>query len=86
MVKMTELNGLFDELLSPCHVRGPAQDNDKSEEPAGQKETTDNTDSREGISAWTKDLRHRILTVGSPARFGAAITPPDGHKTAGVSP
>ena len=85
VVEMAELNRLFDELFSACHIRGPAKDDEKTDAPAGQKKTTDNTDSRDGIGA--TDGRSAALNDDRVARLvGAAITPPDGHKSAGISP
>jgi hypothetical protein len=67
VVKMAELNGLFDEFLGACYIGRPADDYEEADRPAGQKQDADNAGSREGIGATAEYLRHRTLTVGCPS-------------------
>ena len=67
VVRVAELKRLFDELVGARHVRRTSEDHDETDQAAGQEERADNTDVRESVGAATKDLRHRMLTVGAPA-------------------
>jgi hypothetical protein len=67
VVKVAELDWLFDEFLSARHIRRSAEDDEKTNSRAREEHNPDNTGARDRICAATKYLRHRIVTVGSAA-------------------
>jgi hypothetical protein len=86
VVAMAELNGLLDEFFGACHIGRPANDDEETDRPAGQKKNTDDAGSRERIGATTEYLRHRTLTVGSPVWRALALLQWKGTDQADLSP
>jgi len=66
-MRVAELERLLDEFVGARHVRRAPEDHDEPDDTARQEKYAGNTEFRQGIGAAMKDLRHRMLTVGSPA-------------------
>ena len=67
VMRVAELKGLLDEFAGARHVRRTSEHHDQPYDTACDEKCTDNTDLCESVGAAVKDLRHRMLTVGSPA-------------------
>ena len=67
VMSVAELKWLLDEFAGAGDVGRATEDHDQADDTACQEERADNTDLCEGVGASMKDLRHRMLTVGSPA-------------------
>ena len=65
---MTELKGLFDELVGTGDIRRAPEDDQETDRAIGKNQYGDNTDFVEGVGAAIRYLRHRMLHGRTRAR------------------
>jgi len=80
VMRVAELERLLDEFAGAGHVRRAPKDHDEPDDAGRQEKYARKTDFREGVRAAMKDLRHRMLTVGSPAYWAWALTSIPRHE------
>jgi hypothetical protein len=76
VMEMTELHRLLDVLLRTGHVRRPAEEHGKPDQPSNQQENAGETDLGQGVGATMENLRHRRLGVAGRSGRGVEASRP----------